>query len=303
MKRLSVILFSIVIYCSNLVAANGQYSICNLNFGEAKLSKILTNKPSPNESKNLISSIAKSSVIIAGETHLYTDLNARMELMNMVKSIKGHQNTCVAFELPHLPTGPVAFLSDLKKNAVKTRAEGNVYQANIQDDLIEYMESMVNYAMSIGLKVKAVDHPKAFEDDLYLSNEIRNQEMVSNITEALQNQDCEAVLFFVGKAHETKSIGYGPALSQLFKDQQVTATSVNLQMTYEDRMPVQVRTWFICPDTARQIQKSIIIENNQIPDDIEIAPYSGEKMRFADFDYTWIIPIQDKDIPCAECSK
>lgn len=303
MKRLSLIisLFSIVICCSTIAAAESQHSICNLNFGEDKLSKILTNKPSPNESKNLISSIAKSSVIIAGETHLYTDLNTRIELMNMVKKIKGNKNTCVALELPNHPIGSVAFLSDLKETAVKTRSDGNIYQANTQDDLINYYESMMNYAISIGLKVKPVDHPKSWID--YLSNDIRDQAMVSNIIEALQTQDCETVLFFVGKAHETKSTGYSPALSQLFKAKEVTTTSVNLQMTYEDLMPIQIRTWFICPDTANQIQKSIVIESNQIPEDLQIAPYSGEKMRFADFDYTWIIPFQDRDIPCSACAK
>lgn len=302
MKRMSLIssLFSVVMCCSILAAAESQHSICTLNLAEENLSKILTNKPSPNKNKNLTSSIAKSSVIIAGETHLYTDLNARIELMNMVKTIKGNKNTCVALELPNQPIGPVAILSDLKEIAAKTRSDGNIYQANTQDDLINYYESMMNYALSIGLKVKVVDHPKSWEDNL--SNDIRDQAIVSNITEALQNQDCETVLLFVGKAHETKSTGYSPALSQLFKAKEVTTTSVNLQMTYEDLIPIQVRTWFICPDTANQIQKSIVFESNQIPEDIQIAPSSGEKMRFADFDYTWIIPFQDRDIPCSGCA-
>ncbi len=280
---------------------NEEHSICSL--GEKKLNEVLSENPQPEANQEFITAISKSNVIVAGEIHLYTDFKARSTLIRMVKAING-PNVCVALELPNWPEGLNSFFSNLKKISQQYRKDESIDHANVQDDLINYYESTTNYALSMGLKVKPVDHPKSFEENF--SNVIRNQYMSNSIVDLIQTKECDSVLFFVGKAHEIKSSKVDPAISPLLNAKGLLSTSVNLQMSYEYAMPMQTRTWSLCRDSVdrfeKKIQRSVLFNSNKISETIKLAPESGENMKFSDFDFTWLIPFQEQDISCVTCA-
>jgi len=280
---------------------NKQFSICSV--GEDKLKRLIKTSPGPLENKKFISSIKKSHVIIAGETHLYTDLKARTAMIKLIKDLKGPKS-CVAFELPNRPEGVVTFMSKLKKIAAQSQKGNDVEAAIAQKDFLTYYDPMINYATSIKLKVSAVDHSQNFEADI--PNNIRNQTMAINIARKIQNRECDSVLLFVGKAHEAKPDKESSSISELLKSRGLVSTSVNLQMAYEYATPMDLRTWNLCDGPLdrfeKKIQKEVVFDRSEIPEHIRIAPQS-EIIRFSDFDFTWLIPFQNQDIACSSCVK
>ena len=148
-----------------------QGSICSLKPGQFD-EIIKSNAQSFENSLALSDSIKRSQVLIAGETHLFTDLKARKDIINKFAYLKG-TNSCVVFELPQSQNGLDNFMKALKETAKKTRENGPEWQANDSDNLITYFDSMIVHAKSKGLKVFGVDHPENFQQVLSILFEIQ----------------------------------------------------------------------------------------------------------------------------------
>lgn len=273
-----------------------KQSICSL--GEKQLSTLLSAKgENPVRGTRFYSSAEKSEVLIAGETHFLTDFKARQALIKMAQEIKGGK-ACVALELPKTSKGLAHFIQGIRAQAVAERAKGDEWSGQYNDDLVSYYGSMIDYASSLSLAVKSVDHRESFSN-IGLDLQIRNQAMAAHIAQLLESQECSFVLLFVGKAHETKGIAGEPAISEILKSKGHTVSSVNLQMSYEKSIPFRYRT-FQC-EIQNSIHQTAIVDSKQFSEKVRVAPHSQEMIRLRDFDFTWFIPIEDHNYSCASC--
>lgn len=239
-------------------------------------------------------------MLVAGEMHLYTDLKARKDIIAFFKKIKG-PDSCVAFEMPKTNEGYTAFLEKLKKVNLEFRAnipKGEEWLAEQRDDFIKYYDPMNTFAISEGLKTFGVDHTESFEKEISLGE--RNQHLASNIEGLIKDKKCSAVLFFVGKAHETSnSLPGEQAVSSLLNAKLIKTTSVNIQMTYEKSSPPEMRTWDICKEP--HLKEALVVQKENLPSDILLAPKSGEKVKLTDYDFSFFLPLNQKDFPCSSC--
>lgn len=276
-------------------------SLCLLQEGEFQKT-VQTKGALLKQSKAFKDSVADADVLIVGEMHLFTDLNARQDMISFFKEIKGLES-CVAFEMPKRNESYTAFLDELKNEAQSYRKnvpEGQEWLADQKDDFIKYYDPMNTFAISEGMKTFGVDHEDTFKSEKELTLAERNQSMANNIKSLIDEKKCKAVLFFVGKAHETKNALPGEqAVSTLLNTKSLKTASVNIQMTYQKASPFQMWTWDVCqPPTLEQ---ALMVQKENLPSDILLAPKSGERVQLKDYDFTFFLPQSQKNFPCASC--
>ncbi len=240
---------------------------------------------------SFLSSVKDSNVVIAGEMHLYTDLKARLELIKTFRKMKGSK-ACVAFELPKKQEGTEAFLAGLKKGAIKNRDQDASLDQD-REDFLGYYAPMVKLAKSIGMTSISVDHPDNFDRSISLGE--RNISMADNISISLVGKSCSAVLLFVGKAHEAKSVLPTIRISDLLKRRGLQPVSINIQMTGENWSPPATRTWDTC--SSPSLSESFVIPRSLGPENVKLAPRMGEQVAWSDFDFTLVLSNDRLDIP------
>lgn len=266
-------------------------SICSID--SDALTKLLANSGEPfPQSRSLQNALHRSEILVAGEAHLHTSLKAREEIVRLFKEVKGSR-ACIALELPNEALGLDGLFNLLKSRVEEFRNTGQFDRIDPIELFLQYYTPMVSYPRSLGLKVFPVDHQDSFTTDLSL--EIRNNAMVTSISELLQNKTCSAILLFVGKAHETHSPNYPKAISELLRKRSHSVVTLNMQMTHELSLPSNGRTWNTCG--APYLNQSVVISDQNLLSDIRLMPDSQEEVKFSDFDYTWLLSLGHNDVP------
>ena len=269
--------------------AHQSESICSED--PLKLHDLLGNSAKFNSSNlKFINAATKSDVIIAGEIHLYTNLDARLALIQAFKDLKG-ANSCVAFEWPDRAGGLTDTLSDLRGMAAKDRVIGgrNLIRAENIDRMVGYYSPMNDFAHSLGLRTITVDDKDRMTKELSIDQ--RNHSMGTNLVSALQVSKCDAVLLFVGKAHVAKGTDSQVSLPEILQTHAVRTTSINIQMTNEIGIPDDAKTWMSC--AAPLLSASLIFDSREVPGDPLLFQQDEGGSRWKSFDLTLLLPKSD----------
>lgn len=265
---------------------NEAESICSID--QSKLSEVFARSTEALKIGNSFSLALKSNdVVIAGEIHLYTDLEGRLELIRTFRKNEGSK-ACVAFEWPSRPGGLAEILRKLQMMAESDRKIGgeHLIRAENIERMIAYYKPMGRLATQLHMKAVTVDHRDRFEKDLSMDE--RNKAMSENISKLISNGTCKSVLMFVGKDHIATGPDSSVSLPQLIRAKSIRAVSVNIQMTHESSVPLDGRSWSGC--TPPKIHEAVTIVNSVLPNDPKLFSETKDPTRWKDFDFTLLLP-------------
>ncbi|MGZ3770768.1 MAG: hypothetical protein ACXVCP_19595 [Bdellovibrio sp.] len=266
--------------------SSSSQSICSMD--QSSLNDILNNSEIAFSRNSLLErSIADNTVTIAGEMHLYTDLNGRLDLIRLFQKLKG-ATACVAFELPKNSEGLSGVINKLTKMTDEDRKIGgkNLVRAENIDRIVFYYKPMGDLVTNLGLKDFTVDFSDNLDKDHSMDE--RNKAMSDNISALVRNGDCTDILMFVGKNHMAVGNDSTTKLPELIKQNGIHTVSVNIQMTNEEVIPSTYRTWDGCKAPA--INNDIFFKSLKLPKDVKLFPSSSESTTWSDFDFTLLLP-------------
>lgn len=246
-------------------------------------------------------SIETSAVNIVGEIHFFTELQARLELIKKFNSIaKGKK--CVAYEWAKKEYDFIEFMNRIKQsiNGIKESAfaaeNPQIKAADIQhlvpifEQIYDYYWPMAELTQVLGMKAVMVDH-KDHNFTSAKSMDERNSGMAENLYTLLKNQDCDSILFFVGKAHLARNTDSTTRVQDLVRAKNISVNTISLQMTRES-LPLVIRSWTICQNlNSIKLNDYAFIKNSELTDDHVLFPYmQNELTTWKDFDFTLLAP-------------
>ena len=205
--------------------------------------------------------INTKSLILAGETHYHTNTRYMSELVEMFARIKG-RTACIAFEFSRRDYQFSEMLKNIAENiklvdtelaSVELDDDTRSYYIEMRKQFVKienYYSPLNNAAVKQGLKAFTVDH-KDHGLDSEASYSDRNKAMAANLEELIATNKCSSVLYLVGKAHLSTSLGTTDKVQDYLSPELLDKTiTMNIQMTREFSMPFTGRTWAGCKPPA-----------------------------------------------------
>jgi len=279
---------------------HAQSSICG---SASSLSNIIeeTNSQEKLDTKSRLENlIGVKSLVFAGEVHFHTNTKYLSELIKMFAQIKG-KTACVAFEfakrdhqfnvyLDKISQAIQALEQELLSNELDEESNLQFQEAvKAYSQLKEYYLPLNEAALNAGLKAFAVDHKDhGFTGEASYSD--RNKAMAANLEELITTKKCSSILYFVGKAHLSTSLGTTDKVQDYISPELLEKSiTMNIQMTNEASLPFAGRTWAGCK--AHTPNKPVIFRSDIFENNISIMPFVREEMPLLiDYEFTYLLP-------------
>lgn len=114
--------------------------------------------------------------------------------------------------------------------------------------------------------------------------------MAANLEELITSNKCSSILYFVGKAHLSTSLGTTDKIQDYLSPSLLSETvTLNIQMTREITLPFAGRSWAGCKPPSPS--KPVIFESEIIEEEVSIMPFLNEAMpQWIDYDFTYLLP-------------
>lgn len=280
--------------------AHAQNALCGSSQSVNNINAEIKAQESVGTQLGLKSIIRNKDLILAGEAHFHTSTKYLTELIRMFAHIKG-KSACIAFEFSKRNYQFNEMLQNITRNIVLIKAE--LQSDNLDENTRAYYSQSLKIftqiqdyylplnttAVSEGLKTFTVDHKNHdFENQASYSD--RNKAMAINLEELIVTKKCSSVLYFVGKAHLSTSLGTTDKIQDYLPPKVLERSlTLNIQMTRESSLPLAGRTWAGCKPLAPA--KPIIFRSEIIEDSISVMPLLNEAMpRMVDYDFTYLLP-------------
>jgi hypothetical protein len=218
----------------------------------------------------------------------------------MFAQIKG-KTACVAFEFAKRDYQFTEMLENIIGNIKLINSElasteldedSNKYYIEMRkvfQQIKNYYLPLNNTAISEGLKTFTVDHKDhGLESEASYSD--RNKAMAANLEELISTKKCSSILYFVGKAHLSTSLGTTDKIQDYLSPELLAKNiTMNIQMTKEASLPFAGRTWAGCKPPAPD--KPIVFRSEIIEDNISVMPFLNEAMPLLiDYEFTYLLP-------------
>ena len=286
-----------------LISFNGYSldSICSNKDASSELSKLIQ-KTSIESTREKLNKILSNKLVLVGEAHYLTDIKYLKDLIqSFSKSHKSESSSCIAFEFSSAYPNFGSFLKEVDwlidqlrrefKDIRDTDSRYAEYMETVDylNNIKSYYGELHHFAVSKGLKTFTVDHP----ENNFANNfdyEKRNISMAKNLQELFKFDKCSSILYLTGKAHLSSNQGTTNKI-QDYLDTNVLddSATVNLQMTKEDLLPKQYRTWDSC--APPHLNFPIILSSDDLISNFSLVPMAGEPLPlFKDFNFTIMIP-------------
>lgn len=274
-------ILSILVSYSPILRAETMCDLTAQDINSATVSSPISELP--NELKSM-------PVILVGEVHYSTPLEAASSLVEGFS--KNHPNdACLALEFrPDFPTVD-ELLGDMTSRLETLRKIPNPDLTaqkftSVFGDVTSYYVPINNLAKKHQMKVFAADSP-----NFSASIDERNQYIADFIGKLLSSGQCSAVLGMFGKAHLTKGMMRSTNIRDLIRQNKVQTISVNLQMTNEQNIIQQGRSFDLGCNPQKTISTFTWMQSAKLRIDPKLFPHiDGEDSTYGQFDYSFLVP-------------
>lgn len=273
--------FSLSLAFSSTVQAQ---TMCDLSVNDITFAaELISESEFPMELKS-------AQILLIGEQHYSTPLEAASLLVEGFSKIHP-SGACLALEFrPDFPTidQTLADMTERLQNFRKLTNPDAMTQkfTAVFNDVTSYYVPINNLAKKYQMKVFAADSP-----DLSASIDERNLYIADLIGKLTASGQCSAVIGMFGKAHLSYGMMRTSNIRDLLRQKNITAFSINMQMTNEQNTMRQARSFELDCKPQKIIPKFTWVRSSKLRLDPKLLPrIDGEESTYGQFDFNFLVP-------------